>query len=281
MGATQKSLSEQLEEIVTNANFVDLSHTIAEELPAAWPTHMPLQIRIWNYFVEQNEGLHYVKSSLPFQTRWMTLDEHCGTHFDAPPHFVPPSKSGLPNANKWGDMSGEKVPLQQMIGPAAVLDCTQLDGKAGPGESPLLEVTFVKEWENRFGEIKGNEIVTFWSGWDKHYVKGPDGDHFGLTVVQGKSPGWVAPSKSTIDYLFDKGVRCLATDGASVGAAHRGVETHLAGLGRGMVYIEALANLNRLPARGAYLFFLPLKIKGSTGSPGRAFALVPKVGSES
>jgi kynurenine formamidase len=270
------SLCEQIAELFAGGELIDLSHLIAEDLPAAWPAHMPLQIRVWNYFAEQNEGLHYVKSTIPFQTRWMTMDEHCGTHFDAPPHFVPPSKSGLPNANKWGDMSGDKVPLQQMIGAAAILDCRALDDKADLGASPLVEVDFIEKWEKQYGEIKKGEIVTFFSGWDRHYAKGPAGDHFGLTVLQGTTPAWVAPSKAAIDYLYDKGVRCLATDGASVGAAHRGIETHLAGLSKGMVYIEALTNLDKLPPRGAYMFFLPLKIKGSTGAPGRAFAIVPR-----
>ncbi len=95
-------------------------------------------------------------------------------------------------------------------------------------------------------------------------------------MIHGTTPAWVAPSLGTIDYLFDKGVRCLATDGASVGAAHIGVETHVGGLGKGMVYIEALTNLAKLPPSGSFLVFLPLKIKGSTGAPGRAFAVVAK-----
>ena len=270
-----KNLAEKLTELMAEAEIVDLSHLIAEDLPAAWPTHMPLQIRVWNYYTEQT-GMHYVQSKATFQTRWMTMDEHVGTHFDAPPHFIPPSQSGLPYANEWGDISGDKVPMQQMIGPAAVIDCRELDGKAENGISPLVEVDFVKNWESRYGEIKAGDIVVFFSGWDKHYVKGPAGDHFGSTVIQGTTPAWVAPSLGTINYLFDKGVRCLATDGASVGAAHNGVETHVGGLGKGMVYIEALTNLAKLPPSGSFLVFLPLKIKGSTGAPGRAFAMVPK-----
>ncbi len=269
------ALSNQIAHLFESCNMVDLSHLIAEDLPAAWPTHMPLQIKVWNWFSEQRD-LHYVKTGIPFQTRWMTMDEHVGTHFDAPPHFVPPPDSGLPNANEWGNMFGDRVPLSQFMGPAAVLDCTSFAGKAEPGASPLVEVDFIKEWEAKFGPIQAGDIVTFWSGWDKNYQKFPEGEKFGLSVIQGKTPAWVSPSSEAISYLYDKGIRTLATDGASIGAAHDGIETHLAGLGRGMIYLEALANLEQLPPRGAYLVFLPLKIKNSSGAPGRAFAIVPR-----
>jgi len=269
------NLGEQIAKLFFSSEIVDLSHLIAEDLPAAWPTHMPLQIRVWNWFAEQTD-LHYVKTGIPFQTRWMTLDEHVGTHFDAPPHFIPPSDSGLPYANKWGDVYGDMIPLKQFMGPAAVIDCTALAGKAEPGASPLADLAFIKAWEASHGEFRSEDIVTFWSGWDKNYAKFPEGEKFGLHVIQGKSPGWVSPSVEVIEYLFDKGVRTLATDGASIGAAHDGIRTHVVGLSKGMVYIEGLANLGQLPPRGSFLVFLPLKIKNSSGAPGRAFAVVPK-----
>ncbi len=39
--------------------------------------------------------------------------------------------------------------------------------------------------------------------------------------------------------------------------------------------MEVLTNLGELPVREAYFAFLPLKIAGSSGSPGRAIALLP------
>ena len=45
-----------------------------------------------------------------------------------------------------------------------------------------------------------------------------------------------------------------------------------------MRYIELLTNLSELPVRGAYFVFLPVKIAGSSGGPGRAMALLPRDG---
>ena len=40
--------------------------------------------------------------------------------------------------------------------------------------------------------------------------------------------------------------------------------------------LENLTNLDKLPARGAMVVALPLKIEGGSGGPLRAIALVPK-----
>jgi kynurenine formamidase len=46
-------------------------------------------------------------------------------------------------------------------------------------------------------------------------------------------------------------VRCVGTDGLSIVPAEGGAPTHLAGLNRGMAFVEALTGLRRLPPRGA------------------------------
>jgi kynurenine formamidase len=50
-------------------------------------------------------------------------------------------------------------------------------------------------------------------------------------------------------------------------------ESHLALLGAGIIVVEALANLDKLPPRFT-LCCLPLKLVGRDGSPVRAVAVV-------
>jgi len=45
-------------------------------------------------------------------------------------------------------------------------------------------------------------------------------------------------------------------------------------LSTGVVFIEALANLKKLPDRGSWFMFAPLNLARGTGAPGRAFAVV-------
>jgi kynurenine formamidase len=49
---------------------------------------------------------------------------------------------------------------------------------------------------------------------------------------------------------------------------------HQYALSRGVMFVEVLTGLQELPPRGAWFCFLPLKIAGSTGGPGRAIALL-------
>ncbi len=78
-----------------------------------------------------------------------------------------------------------------------------------------------------------------------------------------------------MEYLHEKGVWHLGTDGASMGYADGGQPTHLAGLQHGMSWEELLINLGELPTRGAYYVALPLKVVDQSGSPTRAIAFVP------
>ncbi len=66
----------------------------------------------------------------------------------------------------------------------------------------------------------------------------------------------------------------MGTDGLSIGPAEGGGPTHLAGLSHGMVFVEALTGLDRLPPRGAWFLFLPLNLVDGTGAPGRALAVL-------
>jgi kynurenine formamidase len=47
-----------------------------------------------NWFAEVEGPTGTTRSSAPYQTNFFVIDEHCGTHFDAPTHFVPPPVTG-------------------------------------------------------------------------------------------------------------------------------------------------------------------------------------------
>jgi kynurenine formamidase len=52
-------------------------------------------------------------------------------------------------------------------------------------------------------------------------------------------------------------------------------EVHHLTMAAGLYHLENLANLDQLPATGATLIALPLKLRGGSGSPARVIALVP------
>ena len=52
-------------------------------------------------------------------------------------------------------------------------------------------------------------------------------------------------------------------------------QVHRIGAAKNVFNLENLTGLDRLPATGAYLFALPMKIGGGSGAPARIVALVP------
>jgi Putative cyclase len=60
-----------------------------------------------------------------YQTRWLVIDEHTGTHIDAPRYFVPPPASGLPHAGQARDIGVDSLPVAAM-GAADVIDVSGL-----------------------------------------------------------------------------------------------------------------------------------------------------------
>src|SRR5207248_434947 len=80
-----------------------------------------------------------------------------------------------------------------------------------------------------------------------------------------------APGPEAIQYLAKKGIRGVATDAPNLGGVEpkRALWTYWALGTNGMVGIEFLTNLERLPSN-AYFLFAAGKIRGCHGGPGRA-----------
>jgi kynurenine formamidase len=263
---------------LAGASVVDLSLLVAEDLPCYWSTHQPFQHKTWNWFTDVRSPAGSVSGrGGPYATRWMAIDEHTGTHVDAPAHFIPPEDSGLPHAGPAGSLSVDALPLTQLMGSAAVIDVsTPADEPAEGGVSPLVGPERITDWELTHGELTASDVVLLHTGWDRHYQRGEAGRRYLHDVIISRTaPGWPAPSVEAMELLLARRVRCVGIDAPSIGAAHDPVLVHIVGLRTGAVYVEGLTGLGQLPPRGAWFCFLPLKIEHGTGAPGRAVALLP------
>ncbi len=128
---------------LASARMVDLTHTLEENYPTQGPWLPPFRHVVYNWYEPRPDDAQRLLSRSYTQVSgdgrethgvyyscWMTIFEHCGTHFDAPTHAIPPSDSGLPHANEWGDVYGDMVPLEKFQGPLAVVDARFL--REGP-----------------------------------------------------------------------------------------------------------------------------------------------------
>ena len=256
-----------LSEILNGMKMVDLTVPISPDHPAHWPGTHGVKI----------ERISWYDQEEPCFNRLVTMEEHTGTHIDAPAHFIPDPDLGFPHAGPAGKMTAEKIELKKLVSPCAVVDASDLVGKAEPARSPLVSLGRVKEWEQDHGEIRSGECVLLSTGWtERYYRPGEKGkDYAERTVVDGTTPAWPAFSVDCINHFSDKGVTLIGTDCPSGGGLDIIIETHYAALGKGIPFVESLTNLGKLPPRGAIFLFLPLKIVGGSGAPGRAIAFIP------
>jgi kynurenine formamidase len=205
----------------------------------------------------------------PMYETIMIHDDHTGTHCDAPAHQVPTVESGLPNAGPMGKVTVEQLDPRQMMGPACVIDCTDLLEQVDRSvrRSPIITREKVQAWEKQYGELRKDDIVLFRTTWtDLYYKEFPEGLRF--------TRHHPAPNGRTMEYLVERGVKLVGLDTLGIGMFQDDYEPHLVAGHAGMIVVEKLTNLSELPPRGAFFIFLPWKVKRASGGLGRAIALV-------
>src|SRR6059058_4649582 len=225
---------------------LDLSYAISDKL-VPWPGDEKWFEAKVNASVEKNG----------YFTRSFWMLEHYGTHLDASAHF-PPGKTTV-----------DQIPVQQLFGPAVVLDVRAEGAKDADYQLPAARV---EEWEKRHGRIADGAIVLLRTGWAARW---PDAQKYRNQDAQGRMhfPGF---SAEAVKLLIERRISGLGCDSMSVdhGASADFAVHHLA-LGSGLYHLENLADLSALPESGAFLVVAPIKLEGGSGGPVRVFALLP------
>ena len=186
----------------------------------------------------------------------LSVDEHTGTHIDAPLHF---SKDGK---------SVAEIPVSNLIAPLCVIDIA--DRAAGDPDTRVTPDD-VKAWTSKNGDIPANACVAMHSGWSAHV----NTDMFRNADAKGKLhfPGFHVEAAKML--MEQSGAASLAVDTLSLDhGISEDFATHYAWLPSGRFGIENLANLDKVPAKGATLVVGAPKHRGGTGGPARIFALV-------
>jgi kynurenine formamidase len=226
-----------------SARLIDLSQTLEEHMPH-FPTHSKFFHNLWGSYWHGNRALTYQ----------ITMNEHNGTHVDAPAHFISDAK---PHAH----VTIENVPLSRLIGRGARLDCR------GMKEGDYVSKSFIADWEAKHGALAAGDIVTFNFGWSAHWALRPHEQRY--------LNDWPGVSMEAAEYLIEKSVAAIGVDTLSPDppAALTAKPIHPVVLEKQVLIIENLTNLEQLP--DFFLFLaLPLKIRGGSGSPIRAVAVV-------
>jgi kynurenine formamidase len=196
---------------------------------------------------------------------WLKIGEHSGTHFDAPHHWI--------TGKDYPDGYTDTLNVQRLVAPVNVIDCSK-EAEADPDF--LLTADHVKAWEAEHGAINAGEWVVMRTDWDKRAHS--EAEFLNMDENGPHSPG---PTVDCIEYLLSKkivgwGSQCIGTDAGSAGGMTPPFPAHNLLHRENCFGLASLANLDKVPAKGAILIAAPLKIERGTGSPMRALALVPK-----
>ena len=239
---------------VSGQRIVDLSHAYGPDT-VYWPTS-PTKFTLEALASGQTPGGYF------YSANTLCTPEHGGTHLDAPFHFF---EKGL---------TTDQVPLQQLIAPAVVIDISKQSAADRDYRATREDVT---AFEKANGPIERGSIVLLRTGWSRHWpnAKAYLGDDTPNDASKLSFPSYGADAARLL--VDDRGVGAIGVDTASTDYGRStDFEVHRIAAPRNVAGLENLTNLDQLPARGALVIALPMKIAGGSGGPLRAVALVPK-----
>jgi len=240
----QKNNLKSSTQIVSFENILDLTHTLNSEFP-----FIPHEVT----FPFESKPLATIKENYVAANEWK-IHEHIGTQIDAPNHFIE------------GGMSLEQLAVKDLIVPAIVID---ISTKSKTDVDAELTEDDILNWEKHNGRIPDKACVIMNSGWEAHLK---DDKFIGLDAEGTKHFPGISLEAAT--FLIEQ--RNISGVGVDVLSFDPGYDneykTHQKILGAGKWALECLANLDKLPSKGATLFVGAPKVEGATGGPVRVIA---------
>lgn len=236
----------------SGGRWVDLSYAFSDET-VYWPTADGFRLDEVA-FGDTDAGYFYSAYNV-------FTAEHGGTHLDAPIHF------------SRGGMTTDQIPLDRLIAPAVVVD---VSARATPDYQ--ISPDDLEAWESEYGPIPDGSILLFRTGWGDRW---PDrASYLGTSLVGPPAvpelhfPG-IHPNAARW-IIEQRDVRAVGIDTPSIDYGQStGFEAHVVLYGSNTPGFENVANLGMLPATGAFVVALPMKIAGGSGGPLRIVAFVP------
>jgi len=246
IAADTGSLADALR-IIQSKQYVDLTHSFSPTTP------------VWQGFgqatmsaaCDPKTHAPYTIEKDGFRTTFYSMVGQYGTHCDPPAHF---SKDG---------MTMDQIPLDQIILPLVVFDVTPLLGK---DPNHALTVDDIAAWEKVHGRVPAGAFAALrtdmYKDWDSDQAR----------FKRSPFPAW---SLKAIQFLFnERGVTAIGHESLDTDTTDA-MDSETWILKQNQFQIEAMANLDKVPASGAVIIVTWPKVDHGVGFPARAFAILP------
>jgi kynurenine formamidase len=233
--------------ILSGKTFVDLTHSFGPDSP------------VWAGFgqakmtpaVDPQTGQPYTIPKDGFRATYYQMVGQYGTHVDPPAHFA---EDGI---------TMDRIPLKQMMLPLIVLDDTLYLAK---DPNHAFSVDDLRAWEKKNGRVSKDSFVALRTDMYKDWDRDPE------RFKRSPFPAW---SLDTVKFLIEqRGVTAIGHESMDTDTTDK-MESETYILQHGHFQIEVMANLDKVPPRGALIFVTWPKVKDGLGFPARAIAILP------
>jgi len=227
-----------------HSQVVDMTHTLSDAFPTYFGVPGFAAKKTFNF---KEHGFNLFE---------LSVNEHTGTHLDAPIHF---SADG---------QTVDEIPIDNLVCPLCVI---HIHERAADNADTSVTPDDIKAWIAKHGPIPDGACVAMHSGWEARVTTGnfrnPDGEgtmHF---------PGFHLEAAKML--MEETGAVGMAVDSLSLDVGTSTTyDTHYAWLPSNRWGLECIANLAKVPAAGATLVVGAPKHLGGSGGPSRVIALV-------
>jgi len=241
-------------QLFAGAEWIDMSYPY-DESAIFWPTAQPFELEVVAAGPTE-AGYYYAANNF-------CMAEHGGTHLDAPIHFSE------------GRHTADEIPVERLIGAAVVVDVS-----AAAAADPDYQVTAqdLTAWEEQHGRIPDGSILLVHTGWGPRW--GDRASYLGTELTGPEAvpelhfPGLLPEAAEWL--VENRRIDAFGIDTPSIDYGQSALfESHQILYAENVPAFENVAALDRLPATGAYVIALPMKIAGGSGGPLRIVGVVP------
>jgi kynurenine formamidase len=238
---------ERVYRILAGKTFVDLTHSFGPDSP------------VWSGFGQAKmtpaaDPKTHEPYTIPkdgFRSTLYEMVGQYGTHVDPPAHFA---ENGI---------TMDRIPLKQMVLPLVVLDDTPYLAK-DPNHAFSLDD--LRAWEKLHGRVPKGAFAALRTDMYKDWDSDPE------RFKRSPFPAW---SPQAVKFLIEqRGVTAIGHESMDTDTTDKmDSETYI--LRHGHFQIEVMANLDKVPPKGALVIVTWPKVKDGLGFPARAIAILP------
>jgi kynurenine formamidase len=235
------------EQTFAHAKYVDLTHTIAPNIPV-WAGFGPSKFEA---VIDPKTGQAYTYAHDGFEaTHYDLSTDQLGTQLDPPAHWAPEYPSI------------DELPATYTLRPLVVISIVP-QVKKDPGYQ--MKVTDILAWEKKHGRIPAGSVVFIRSDWSKEWPN-PE------LATREKFPGVTLDALKFLHlkrHILFHGHEALDTDTTPTLEGESWLMHH------GYTQAEGVAHLDQVPEAGALVAIGYPKLKGGTGGYARYVAICP------